>query len=164
MDLLLGLNRRALIKRDRTSTLVVLTVTFLFAPICFAQTGSSAPDLSGTWLDNSNNAIKMAFQEKGDNIKVHETDGDKVVADYSCTLNGTQCEVKEDGRPVKVMIYYNGSKLVEITERGSDVEKRRFSLSSDGNTMQMEVIPMSSSGKTTTHTFQKQEPQVAKST
>jgi hypothetical protein len=160
----LRLNRRAHINNGHNSTLVVLTVTFLFAPVCFAQTGSSDPDLSGTWLDDSNSAIKIAFQEKGDNIKVHETDGDKVIADYTCTLNGTQCEVKEDGRPAKVMLYYNGSKLVEITERGSDVEKRRFSLSSDGSKMQMEVIPMSSSGKTITRSFQKQEPQVAKST
>ena len=164
MDMRLRLNRCAHINNAHNTTLVVLTVAFLFAPVCFAQTSSSDPDLSGTWLDNSNSAIKIAFQEKGDNIKVHQTDGDKVIADYSCNLNGTQCNVKEDGRPMKVMIYYNGSKLVEIAERGSDVEKRRFSLSSDGNTMQMEVIPMSSSGKSTTHTFQKQEPQEAKNT
>jgi hypothetical protein len=145
-------------------TLAVLILAFALAPISFAQAASSAPDLSGTWLDTSNGALKLALTEKGDKIQVRETDGDRVTADYTCALSGEQCDVKEDGHPVKVMIYYNGSKLVEIKQRGSDVEKRRFSLSDDGKTMQVESIPLSSSGKSSTHTYRKEDSQVAKST
>ena len=56
------------------------------------------------------------------------------------------------------------SKLVEIKERGQDVEKRRFSLGQDGKTMQVEIIPLSSDAKSTTRTYQKQDSQVAKNT
>jgi hypothetical protein len=144
-------------------SLMVLILAFALTPISFAQAASSPPDLSGTWLDSSNATAKLALTEKGDKIEVREIDGDKVTADYTCSLSGEQCDIKEDGRPVKVMIYFNGSKLVEITERGSDVEKRRFSLSQDGKTMQVETIPLSSSGKSSTHSYRKEDSQVAKS-
>ncbi len=140
---------------------VILTFACASAPIVLAQGAGSAPDLSGTWQDSSNAAQKITLHEKGDTIQVHETDGDRVVADYTCNLSGQQCQIKEDGRPVKVMIYYNGSKLVEIKERGSDVEKRLFTLGQDGKTMQVEIVPLSSGGKSTTHTYQKQDSQVA---
>ena len=145
-------------------TLAVLILAFALTPISFAQAASSPPDLSGTWLDTSNAAVKLALTEKGDKIQVREMDGDKVTADYTCALSGEQCETKEDGRPVKVMMYFNGSKLVEIKERGSDVEKRRFSLGQDGKTMQVETIPLSSSGKSSTQSYRKEDSQVAKST
>jgi hypothetical protein len=135
----------------------VLSLACICVPLCLAQ---SNPDLSGTWVDTTNAAAKIAIQEKGDTIKVHETDGDKVVADYTCNLNGQQCDIEEDGHPAKVMAYYNGSKLVEITERGKDVTKRLFSLSKDGNSLTMELVPISSEGKTVTRTFQKQQSQV----
>ena len=78
--------------------LAVLVLTFAFSSISSAQAGSSDPDLSGTWLDHANNASKMVIREKGDQIQVRESDGDKVVSDYSCNLHGTKCEIKEDGR------------------------------------------------------------------
>jgi hypothetical protein len=144
-----------------TGTFAVLALTFAFSSIAFAQTGSD-PNLSGNWVDKSDAAKKIALTEKGDTIKVHETDGDKVIADYTCNLSGKQCDIKEDGHSAKVMMYYNGSKLVEITERGSDVTKRRFSLSQDGNTMTMELIPVSPEGNNTTRAYEKQNAQIAK--
>jgi hypothetical protein len=140
----------------------VLLLAIALAPLSFAQAASD-PDLSGTWLDSSNSAEKITFNEKGDKIQVREQDGDKVLADYTCNLSGQQCNVKEAGHPVKVMIYYNGSKLIEIKERGSDVEKRRFSLGQDGKTMLVETIPLSSAGgQPITRTYQKENSQVAK--
>lgn len=132
----------------------------VFVPLSCAQSPSD-PDLSGTWVDSSNGSNKLILQEKGDKIQVRETEGDKVITDYTCNLTGQQCEIKEDGHPVKVMIYYNGAKLIEITERGSEVSKRRFSLSKDGTSLTMEVIPLSSEGKTTTRTYQKKNAEVA---
>ena len=148
----------------RTSGLVVLLAAFVLTPSSFAQSSSGPVDMSGTWVDQSNAGDKLVLLEKGDKIQVREMDGDKVVADYTCNLNGAQCSTKEDGHSVNVMIYYNGSKLVEIKERGSDVEKRRFTLADDGKTMQVEVIPLSGEGKTSRRTYQKQDSEVAKST
>jgi hypothetical protein len=143
-------------------TLALMALISGFVPISLAQGPASDPDLSGTWLDGA--ASKITFNEKGDEIQVREMDGDRVIADFSCNLSGQQCDVKEAGHTVKVTMYYNGSKLVEITERGNDVEKRRFSLGQDGATMQMEIIPLSSpNGKATTRTYRKQQDsQVAK--
>ena len=155
---------RQVVKGAVKGGLASLIFAFVLTPTLFSQTATD-PDMSGTWVENGNSASKIVFAEKGDKIQVRETDGDKVLADYSCSLSGTQCKIKEDGRDVNVMIYYNGSKLVEITERGNDVQKRRFSLSQDGKTMQMEIIPLSSAGRTITRTYQKeQDSQEAKST
>ena len=126
-----------------------------FTSLSFAQSGSE-PDLSGTWVDSANNADKITVSEKGDSIQVRETDGNKVVANYKCSLDGKQCESKEEGRSAKVMTYYNGSKLVEIVERGSEVTKRRFALSQDGKTMIVEIMPLTDESKVVTRTFQKE--------
>jgi hypothetical protein len=120
--------------------------------------------MSGTWVDQSNAGSKIVLLEKGDKIQVREMDGDRVLGDYTCNLSGSQCVVKEDGRSVNVMIYYNGSKLVEIKERGNDVEKRRFTLADDGKTMQVELIPLSGEGKTIRRTYQKQDSEAGKTT
>jgi hypothetical protein len=135
--------------------LAVLTGVLLVTPLSFAQSGSET-DLSGTWVDRANSADKITVTEAGDSIQMRETDGDKVVANYKCTLDGKQCESKEEGRSAKVMTYYNGPKLIEIIERGSDVTKRRFSLSQDGKTLVVETMPLTDESKVTTRTFQKQ--------
>ncbi len=145
--------------------LTILALAVAFAPMSFSQAaGASDPDMSGTWLDTGNSASRLVLNEKGDTIQFRQTDGDRVITDFNCSLSGTQCEIKEEGHPAKVMFYYNGNKLIEITERGSEVEKRRFTLGQDGKTMQMEIIPLSGNVKSSTRTFQKQETQASKST
>ena len=145
-----------------TAGLVLLLAVVVLSPCSFAQS-SSDPDMSGTWVDQSNAGHKIDMQEKGDKIQVREMDGDRILANYTCNLTGSQCSFKEDGRTVDVMMYYNGPKLVEIKTRGSDVEKRRFTLADDGKTMQVEVIPLSGDGKTVRSTYQKQGNQVSNS-
>lgn len=141
--------------------LTFFALAFAFTPILIAQGAASPPDLSGNWVDSSNSSQKISIDEKGDTIKVHEMDGDRVVADYTCNLSGQPCKIKEEGRPVQVTLYYNGSKLVEFKQRGNDVEKRLFTLSNDGSTMQVETVPLSSTGRTVQRTYQKQQSQVA---
>lgn len=144
-------------------SLTFFALAFAFAPILFAQGAASPPDLSGNWVDSTNSTQKITISEKGDTIKVREMDGDRVVADYTCNLSGQPCKFKEEGRPVQVTLYYNGSKLVEFKQRGNEVEKRLFTLSNDGKTMQVETIPLSSTGKSNQRTYQKQDSQVAQS-
>jgi len=136
------------------SGLAAAIVAVLLTPLSFAQSGTQ-PDLSGTWVDSANNADKITVSEKGDSIQLRETDGNRVVANYACSLDGKQCESKEEGHSAKVMTYYNGSKLVEIVEHGSDVTKRRFALSQDGKTMIVEIMPLTDESKVVTRTFQK---------
>ena len=82
--------------------------------------------------------------------------GDRVEADFTCPLSGKECEIKQDGRSEKAMIYYNGDKLVEIIEAHDGTTKRRLSLSADGKTLDVELVPLSSSDKAEKIVFHRQ--------
>ena len=117
---------------------------------------AQTPNVSGTWLADSNGALKLIFNQQGNQLHVQEVEGDKVKADFTCALNGQQCDIKEDGRSEKVMLYFNGSKLVEIRERGSDTVKERFTLSDDGKTLTEESVPLTQDQKAETKSFRRQ--------
>jgi hypothetical protein len=114
------------------------------------------PDVSGTWLADSNASLKLIFEQKDGKIHFQELDGDKVKTDFTCTVTGQECAVKEDGHPEKVMLYFNGAKLVEIRERGTGTVKERFTVSEDGKTLTEETVPMSSDQKAETLSFRRQ--------
>jgi hypothetical protein len=125
-----------------------------FSAGILAQTPTE-PDVSGTWVQNSNAAIQWVFDQKDGKMHVHEMNGDKVVGDFTCALSGQECPVKEDGQSVKVMLYYNGPKLIAIRVHGDDALKQRLSVSADGKTLQVETVPLSASQKAETLTFQR---------
>jgi hypothetical protein len=120
--------------------------------VCAAQT----PDVSGTWVEDSH-AKKWVIDQKDSAIHIQEFDGNRVEADFSCALNGKQCDVKEDGHAEKIMVYFNGAKLVEIRERGSNTVKQRLSVSPDGKTLTVETVPLSASQKAETLSFRRQQ-------
>jgi hypothetical protein len=126
-----------------------------FSACLFAQQPADQ-DISGTWVQSSNKAIKWTFVQKDGAMHIQQMNGGKVIVDFTCTLNGKECETKEDGRSEKIMLYYNGPKLVVIKERGNDALKQRIALSSDGKTFQLETVPLSESQKSETMTFQRQ--------
>ena len=82
--------------------------------------------------------------------------GDKVEAEFTCSLNGEECPVKEAGHSEKVMMYFNGEKLVEIRERGDSTVKRWLTLSPDGKTLKVETVPLSSDQRAETVEFRRQ--------
>lgn len=131
-----------------------LTIGLLFSSfIVFAQ--SQHPDLSGTWLGEKKADMKWTFSEKDDSIHFLEMNGDKVESDFTCPLDGQECKAKVEGHTQTITLYFNGDKLVEICEGHRGTEKRRFSVSPDGKTLSVEIIPMSS-GSTETILFHKQ--------
>jgi hypothetical protein len=134
---------------------IAATLAGAFSVGMLAQT-STEPDVSGTWVQSSNGAIKWILAQKDGKMHVQEMNDSRVVGDFTCALSGQECEVKEDGRSEKVMLYYNGSKLVAIRVRGDDATKQRLSVSSDGKTLQVETVPLSASQKAETLTFQRQ--------
>jgi len=99
---------------------------------------------------------KWILAQKDGKMHVQEMNDGRVVGDFTCALSGQECEVKEDGRSKKVMLYYNGPKLVAIRVHGDDATKQRLSVSSDGKTLQVETVPLSASQKAETLTFQRQ--------
>jgi hypothetical protein len=139
-----------------TAKLLAVAFAGTFIAAVFGQTSATPPDVSGTWVDTANGASKIKLTEKDGKIHVEELSSDKPVSDYTCTLDGVECPVKEDGHSEKVMLYYNGPKLVEIKERGNDAVKRRFTLNPDGKTLEVEMIPLSGEQKTEKLTFERE--------
>jgi hypothetical protein len=118
--------------------------------------GGQAPNVSGIWLADSNSSLKLIFDQKDNQMHVQEMEGDKLKADFTCALNGQECTVKEGGHAEKVMLYFNGAKLVEIRERGGETVKQRFSLSDDGKTLTEETVPLTADQKAETLSFRRQ--------
>jgi hypothetical protein len=135
----------------------VYSVFGLLLAAALAHTlAAQTPNVSGTWLADSNGSLKLIFDQKDDRLRVQELEGDKVKADFTCALNGKECSIKEDGRSEKVMLYFNGAKLVEIRERGSDTVKERFTISDDGKTLTEETVPLTSNQRAETLSFRRQ--------
>ncbi|MDE3195606.1 MAG: hypothetical protein KGN84_04640 [Acidobacteriota bacterium] len=116
------------------------------AATVLAQTDASS--LSGTWVLQKDNTVKLVLEQTSDSVHVKETKGDRVVADYTCKTDGKDCKVKEEGHSEKVSLWFNGPKLVELITRGSDVTRRRFTVADGGKTLQVELAPMSTPEKT----------------
>lgn len=125
-------------------TFIFLTAAFTLC--CWAAAADDDGDrakLAGAWEIPGDQAWSFATQ--GDTIKVTETEKGSKIADFECNTDGKACSVRIGGKKANVSFYYNGPRLVEIEERGSDVIKRRFSAAAP-DTMELEVMPMVPSG------------------
>jgi len=115
--------------------------------------------LVGSWelqgsAENSP-ASSWTFAAADNSIRVTQLEGSNKVADFTCGTAGTSCEVKTAGKKATVSMWFNGPLLVEMETKGSDVVKRRFKILSQGDVMEMEVIPIVPSGKTETFQFKR---------
>jgi len=87
--------------------------------------------------------------------RVTQRDGGSKVADFTCGTDGVSCEINVAGRKALVSMWFNGPRLVELETKGSEVVKRRFRILSQGDLMEMEVIPIVPRGKTETFEFKR---------
>lgn len=127
----------------------VLSIFLLEAVACsvgFAQ-ASHPPDLSGTWQLKSDASTRWILAQKQDQIHVQEFEGSSLKTDYTCGQEGKECTFKDSGHAAKTSFWFNGPKLVEMRVHGDTVIKRRFDLTADGNTLEVEVLPISPPGK-----------------
>ncbi len=136
-----------------TPILCSLSLAVIFASAAAAQT----PNVSGTWISDSDSSLKWILDQKDGKMRIQEVAGDKVKADFTCSLSGEECSVKEDGRSAKLMLYFNGDALVKISERGSDTVKQRLTITVDGKTLNVKTVPLSSSQKAETVSFRRQD-------
>ena len=127
---------------------------------------SSRAKLIGKWQQSDGNGeAKSTWDlEEGlaDSIHVTNSSGTQTLAEFECNTVGKECAVKDAGRKSKVSMWFNGPKLVEMETRGSQVVKRRFSITGDGDTMDLETIPIVPSGKVETSHFKRVSPVMAK--
>ena len=94
-------------------------------------------------------------------MRISGTDEGKVIVDVNCKM-AQECKIKDEGHNATVMMYFNGPKLVENETIGSRIIRKRYSVTDDGNTMQIEVIPIEPEGKTEVIVFKRAAAQSAK--
>lgn len=120
---------------------------------------AQAPDLTGTWIAESNASQNLILEQKDGKIHVQEMNGGKVDLDFTCSTSGQECEAKENGHSEKITMYFNGAKLVELRERGNDTIKQRLALSNYGKVLTVETVPLSSQEQIRIESFRRQPSQ-----
>jgi len=100
------------------------------------------PLLTGAW-EATGAAGKIEIQQAGDSIQITETEHDKHTT-FECNTVGKTCKIKGG----EISFWYNGEKLVMIESmRGSTrVTEKRWSLSQDGKTLNLEVVHIAPAG------------------
>jgi hypothetical protein len=136
---------------------ILCAMTLLLNSVAFADDAADRAKLTGQWrLQTENpsdpNSI-WTIDQKADSIRIVAMKGDQKLSEIECNTSGRECETKDSGRQVKVSLYFNGPKLIELETRGSEVIKRRFGVAGSGDVMELEIIPIVPSGKTETLRF-----------
>ena len=132
------------------TTSIVILIVLLLAPSAFADDESSRARLMGKWQQSDGNGASKftwALAGAGDSIRVTNSNGTQTVAEFECGTMGKNCAIKDAGRPSTVSLWFNGAKLVELETRGARIVKRRFCITGDGETMELETIPIVPAGK-----------------
>lgn len=145
-------------------SIVTLSALLLAGP-AFADDDSSRARLMGTWRQNDEKGeakTTWTLEVLGGSIHVTHSNGTQTVADFECNTLGKECAVKDAGRPSKVSLWFNGLKLVELETKGTQVVKRRFSITGYGESMDLETIAIAPAGKTETTHFKRVPSVVAK--
>src|SRR5690242_435160 len=78
----------------------------------------------------------------GDAMHITHVQNDQKLLDIECNTGGRECAVKDSGKPLKVSMWFNGPKLVVMETRGNEVVKRRFHVTGDGGSLELETIPI----------------------
>ena len=100
--------------------------------------------LAGSWEDNG---TVWVIEDKGATVRLTRSEGSQTVAEFECKLGGSECEGKDSGHKATVSLWFNGAALVEMETKGSEVVKRRFEISPDGD-LELQTILITPAGAT----------------
>ncbi len=125
---------------------MLMLATTLFAAAAVADDSADQAKLVGTWqvqneTGKASNSVWI-LEEKADAIHITNLQDDQKVAEFECNTLGKECAIKDAGHKATVSVWFSGPKLVELETKGSEVVKRRFAIAGQGDTMQLEVIPI----------------------
>ncbi len=129
---------------------VLYTLLFL-GSVALADDAGDRAKLPGTWQSDQN--VTWMLENTGNTMKLTETQNGQKVSEVECNVTGKECEVTENGHKAKVSMWFNGSKLVELETKGSEVVKRTFALTGQQDAMEVVLMPVVPSGKTETVSF-----------
>jgi hypothetical protein len=122
------------------------------------------PSFNGTWqFDPSKSELRSSkissatwVMEEGDNsIHITQTENGKPKkTELQCTTDGKECKFPGDRRD---SFWFNGSMLVDMETKNTNVIRYRMKISDDAKTLTVEVTPIvPQSDKIDTMVFQKQ--------
>jgi hypothetical protein len=140
------------------------------APLLVAAGGQ--PNFSGTWkLDPTKSPgvegamITLVIKDESGKISyersMKETSGKQVVARFTCSPGGKECDFDENGHKAKVSIWYDGPALMILKTNGPKQDtttERKLELLPDGNTLKVQFsnLDLDNSSKPETLVFTKQ--------
>jgi len=130
----------------------VFYLLLLVAPVAFADDAGDRAKLMGTWQtqEGPSGGVTWTLEKAQDAIKITESQNGQKISEVLCNTSGKDCEVNSNGHKATISMYYNGPNLVEFETRGSEVIKRKFSIASPDDVLEVEVVPVVPGGKTET--------------
>jgi hypothetical protein len=134
------------------SQTAALAAVLLCVPL-LADDVSDRDKLIGNWQqqdDSTKAATAWLLEMKGAALHITESLGDQKVSEFECPPKGADCEGRVGGQKASVSMYYDGPALVQLVTKGSDVTRRRFAVTGQGDLMEIEVMPIVGSEKAET--------------
>ncbi len=144
---------------------IVVLSTVLVAGFASDDDHAMRDKLIGEWQqsDGSGTAKPVwTLQNNGDSMHISNSNGTRTVGEFDCNTLGKECEIDWSGHRSKVSMWFNGAKLVEIETTGNQVIKRRFGVTGDGDSMELETIPIAPDGSSTVAHFKRVPSAVSK--
>ncbi len=136
----------------------------LLAGAAWADDEAQRDKLTGSWrvdASDSKEASAWTLQRSPEGMHLAGSVAGKTLVEFDCKM-AQECQIKDAGHRAKVTMYFNGPKLIETETIGSRVVRRRFTVTGDGNTMELELIPIEPEGKTETVVFKRVPVEAAK--
>ena len=127
-----------------TIQMATLTALLLCVPV-LADDVSDRAKLLGRWQrqdDSGKDATVWVLEVKGMALHISESRGDQKISEFECVPKGAECEGTVEGKKATVSMYYDGPALVQFETKGSDVTRRRFTVSGQPDMMDLEVMPI----------------------
>jgi hypothetical protein len=155
--------------RSILPALALFAAPFLMV-VPLAARAASPPDFSGNWrLDpaksqaGNGETITVAIQNESGKINyqrtLRERDGRQLVVRFTCAVDGSQCNLDENGHKAKVSLWYDASALMILKTGGpkeDETTERRLELSPDGKTLTVHFTNFAENGQPETLVFTKE--------
>ncbi|MCC6537124.1 MAG: hypothetical protein IT162_06210 [Bryobacterales bacterium] len=117
------------------------------------------PDFTGNWRQEGGQGGTITITQSEEELSISSKAG--AGTEVKCALRGQSCKAIVDGERVSVSYWFNGPMLVEMATGGKQKDravKTRRKLAEDGQTMEVEVMPIAPPGKAEKLTFVKTHP------
>lgn len=144
---------------------IITLFPLLLTGSALAEDNAMRARLMGKWQQSDGNGAARAtwtLKDMGDSIHVSNSSDTQTVEEFDCNTVGKECAIKHGGHSSKVSMWFNGAKLVELETTGSQVVKRLFAVTGDGDTMELETIPIAPSASSETTHFKRAPASVSK--